>query len=190
MSDESQEVHQSGLFYFMPHWIFESTELSNTEKLVYSLLSGLAFGNEEKTCFPSDAYIGKRLGIGRQAANDCVASLERIGAITKIVVKHENNPFRNKRIITVLLAPKIILTKSQKDDSRDSQKDDSAVSQKDDSSNKEYSNKEKPPIIPKGDEREACGAVVRLSKEEYQKAEEMCGKEVLKEIIDEMNDYC
>lgn len=45
------------------------------------------------------------------------------------------------------------------------------------------------PIIPKGDEREACGAVIRLSKEEYKKAEELCGSEVLKEIISEMNDY-
>lgn len=38
-------------------------------------------------------------------------------------------------------------------------------------------------------EREACGAFVKLSKEEHQKAKELCG-DALESLIEEMNDYC
>ncbi len=45
------------------------------------------------------------------------------------------------------------------------------------------------PISPKGDEKVAFGAFVRLSKEEYQEAKNLCG-EATDELISEMNDYC
>lgn len=45
------------------------------------------------------------------------------------------------------------------------------------------------PISPKGELRDAFGVAVRLTKEEYQKAKELCG-DALDELIEEMNDYC
>lgn len=39
-------------------------------------------------------------------------------------------------------------------------------------------------------EKEACGAFVKLSKDEKEKAIEMCGQKVFEEIVQEMNDYC
>ncbi len=50
--------------------------------------------------------------------------------------------------------------------------------------------RKEPPIVPQRDEREACGAFVKLSKEEKEKAIELCGLEVFNEIVLEMNDYC
>jgi hypothetical protein len=190
MSEESQETHNSGLLYFMPAWIFESKDLSNTEKMVYSLLSGLAFGKESKECFPSDEYIGNRLGISRQQANECVGNLERFGALSKRTVPNEKNPFRKIRFIKIYLENQKSFTKSGKADSRDDEKADSPLSGKADNSNKVYSNKRKnTPISPKGELREAYGVAVRLTKEEYQKAKELCG-DALDELIEEMNDYC
>lgn len=141
MSHEN-ETHTSGLLYFMPGWIFEHPELSQTEKMIYALLSGLAHGNQEKTCFPSDEYIAKRIGIRKKGANEAVASLTKVGAISKITVSHEKNPFRKKRIITVYLSPQKTFTNTGKPDPREPGKPDLPDTGKPDHSNKGIRNKE------------------------------------------------
>ena len=174
----------------MPHWIFESNELSSTDKLVYALLSGLAFGNEKKECFPSDEYIAKRLGIKRQQANISVANLNKFGALEKRTESHPQNAFKKIRYIHIFLELKKCLP-STENRTLDSTENRTLRSTENRTySNKGNSNKEKKPSIsPKNGEREAFGEVVRLSKEEYQKAKELCG-EALDGILEEMNDYC
>lgn len=127
-----KETHGSGLLYFMPHWIFEHPDLTNTEKMTYALLAGLSFGDEKKQCWPSDEYIGERVDVLRQQANAIVKKLTEIGAISKIVVPHPKNPFKKQRIITVYLEPQKSFTKSDKPDSRGSGKPDSPESEKPD----------------------------------------------------------
>lgn len=192
MSDEVQENHNSGLLYFMPAWIFEAKDLSNTEKLVYSLLSGLAFGKENKECFPSDEYIGKRLGISRQQANECVGNLEKFGALSKRTVPNEKNPFRKVRYIQIYLENQKSFTKSGKGDSRDDEKADSPLSGKADSSNKVYSNKEKEEnlrSLPKAPNKEKFIDHVFLSKEEYSKLLGELGEAKTKEMIKRLDAY-
>ncbi len=197
MTNEN-ETHSSGLLYFMPAWIFDHPDLTNTDKLIYSLLSGLAHGHQEKECFPSDEYLGKRLGIQRQRANECVKNLEKAGALSKRIEPHEKNPFKKKRIITIYLSPQKFITKSEKSDSRRSEKSDSAKSEKSDISNKEdsiyppnppkggESSKAQPPL-PKNKERHIDH--VLLSKEELEELKKEYGNTTVGEYIKKLDAY-
>lgn len=138
MSDNTnfeKENHTSGLIYFMPEWIFSHPELSQSEKMIYALLSGLAHGNEHKTCYPSDNWIANRMKMRRQNVNACISNLVRVGAISKITTSHEKNPMRRIRIITVYLYPQNIFTMSEKPDTRMSENSDTGESEKPDIEN-------------------------------------------------------
>lgn len=69
-------------------------------KLLYSLLSG--FADENGECYPSDAYLSKRLGLELRQTKSMVAMLEDNGYIERVTSRNPNNPFRTSRIIKVI----------------------------------------------------------------------------------------
>jgi len=105
---ENQEIDQveiprSGLYYVIPASIMDLPNdiIKPLEKLLYVLLSGLAHSSGE--CFPGDEYLADRLGkVSRKHVSEMIGNLERLGLITRRTESHPNNPFRRRRIITVV----------------------------------------------------------------------------------------
>lgn len=164
MSDT--ETHSAGLLYFIPSWIFEAGDINPNSKLIYALLSGLAHGNEEKRCFPSDAYISKRLKLSESQVKRCIKELEEHGAISRISTSHPNNPFKRIRYITVNLESKKSLRRVT-GEPLDKLVDEPLRRVVDEPySNKGNSNKELLPEVPE----EAPSAVVASSENQNEKA--------------------
>lgn len=198
MSD-SPETHTSGLLYFIPYWIFEDESLSSTAKLVYALLSGLAHGNETKTCYPSDEYIAKRLGLKRkQTANELVKELALFGAISKRVEGHPKNPFKKIRTITVHLELKKSLRSTEKRNIEESKKSlritekrNLRVTEKRTYSNKGNSNKEESSLAgaKESASRLARAPHVSTSSKEHEDLIRDFGEERAQEAYDRLSEW-
>lgn len=100
--EELREVthpESRGLYYVIPVEIMDSHNIRPLEKLLYTLLSGLAHKNG--TCYPSDKYLASRLDVSETYAGRMVKRLEEVGLINKKVCSHPKWPFRKSRLITV-----------------------------------------------------------------------------------------
>jgi len=94
-----EKVESRGLYYVMPAHIMDSEQINPLEKLCYILLSGLA--NKNGTCFPSDAYLAKRLNTSIDTIKRIMRKLDSVGLISRKQSHQKNNPFKKQRIITV-----------------------------------------------------------------------------------------
>lgn len=185
-----KERHASGLLYFIPHWIFEEENLSPSAKLVYALLSGLAHGNKDKVCFPSDEYIAHRLGFKRsKTANELVKELEDFGALTKRVDSHPNNPFRRIRYITIHLELKKSLRIPEKRYLDSSEKRTMEIAEKRTYSNKGYSNKEKKPPTEAKSARKSRAPHVSTSSEEHEKLVDEFGEDMIQKAYEKLSEW-
>lgn len=187
MSHE-QETHTAGLLYFIPHWVFENEEISSSAKLVYALLSGLAHGNEKKECFPSDKYIGERLGMSREQANACVGQLAKAGAISKRDGAHPN-AFRKRRYITVHLELKKCLRSEEKSTIDGGENFTPGGEEKFTHSNKEYRNKEKKPPTEAKSARKSRAPHVSTSSEDHEKLVKDFGEETVQRAYEKLSEW-
>lgn len=186
----SPETHTSGLLYFIPHWIFEDESLSSTSKLVYALLSGLAHGNQDKECFPSDKYIGERLKISRQSANECVKELESRGAISKRNTAHPT-AFKKRRYIKVHLESKESLRCREKPTTESHEKPTHGSQENPTHSNKGNSNKEESILT---DAKESASRIARAphvstSSKEHEELVKDFGKELTQEAYERLSEW-
>lgn len=98
---ENEEFIPCALYSPIPKAIMEHEELEPLAKLLYGLLLGVAV-NKNHTFFGSDKWIAEKLKISLRQVTYLLKQLEEWGLITRETTQWENNPFRKKRIITVL----------------------------------------------------------------------------------------
>lgn len=65
---------------WIPALVFQSTELSNTAKLLYGVVAGL---DGEEGCYASNAYLKACLNQGERSIQVCLGNLEHYGFIIK-----------------------------------------------------------------------------------------------------------
>lgn len=95
----SEENSSGSLYYVIPSAVMEDESIQPIEKLLYALLSGLAYGTGE--CFPSDTYLSKRLKAPERTIQQWLKNLDDVGYISRHTTRDPKNPFIQKRTITV-----------------------------------------------------------------------------------------
>lgn len=92
---------RSGLYYVIPAMIMDSNELEPMAKLLYALLSGLS--DSQGMCFPSDAYLEKRLSVSKRQIQDLLEQLEKFELVRRETHRTKINPFLRRRKIFILM---------------------------------------------------------------------------------------
>ncbi len=72
----------------IPSQILSNTKLSQTEKLIYGIVSGFNYNN--KTCTASNATIGSALGISAGRASKAIHTLAKLNLINVQMVENSN----------------------------------------------------------------------------------------------------
>lgn len=169
-------MSQPSFYAIIPATVRYCKAIEPSAKLLYGEITALS--QTEGYCWATNEYFAELYDVDTRTIQRWLESLKNEKLI-KVEIKKDGIKVERK----IWISPEIqkIFTKRQK-------------CQGGHDKNVVYSNtmnntRKETPIIPKGDEREACGAFVKLSKEEYQKAKELCGDQ-LESLIEEMNDYC
>jgi len=96
----NEESHPHGMYYVIPASIMDSNKISAMEKLLYALLSGIAY--HTGFCHPTDGYLAGRLEVSDTTINRWLVNLEKVGLIKRHTRRKKSNPMRKEREIEVL----------------------------------------------------------------------------------------
>jgi len=179
----NSEKHTHGLYYVIPAAIMDSEDLNPMTKLLYALLSGLAY--EDGKCFPSDKYLSERLHLAPRQVKLYILKLEQVGLISRETHPCSANPFKKVRTITVHSSfPKHLSEGAEK---RPSGVRKSALRV----SEANIVSEEITTPTPSKGESETVSFLpyVKLKKIEYECFVTQVGKQKIDAVIAEMNDY-
>lgn len=177
-------MSQPSFYAIIPAHVRYCKEIESGAKLLYGELTALA--SQEGFCWASNKYLSDLYDVDKKTIQRWVSSLVDRKFIE---IEVDKSGFQTVRRIWISTEIKERFTKGQKCLAGGTKvvggqhKNVPYINTESNTSNKNTS------ISPKRIEREAFGEVVRLSKEEYQKAKELCG-DALEDLIDQMNDHC